>query len=121
MQQDVVELAADQVVALGPAGELLAGDEPGGEAAGDVEHAEGGDEGRQLEADGDERVDQRRRRMPASRPIATAVTGSTPSTFSKIGGGAAGERQHRADREVDVAGGDDVGEPDRRSAPARCS
>ena len=58
VQQDVVHLAAEQVVALGPAGQLLAGDEPGGEPAGDVEHAEGGDEGRQLEADGDDGVDQ---------------------------------------------------------------
>ena len=55
VQQDVVHLAAEQVVALRPAGELLAGDEPGGEAAGDVEHAERGDEGRQPEADRDER------------------------------------------------------------------
>ena len=45
-----IELAADQVVALREAGELLAGDDPGGEAAGDVEHAERGDEGRQPEA-----------------------------------------------------------------------
>ena len=36
--------------------------------------------------------------------------------LQEIGGGAAGERQHRADREVDVAGGDDVGEPDVISA-----
>ena len=32
--------------------------------------------------------------------------------LQEIGRGAAGERQHRPDREVDVAGGDDVGEPD---------
>ena len=33
--------------------------------------------------------------------------------LQEIGRGAAGKRQHRADRQVDVAGGDDVGEPDR--------
>ena len=36
-----------------------------------------------------------------------------PQHFQRIGGGAAGKRQHRADREVDVAGGDDVGKADR--------
>ena len=38
--------------------------------------------------------------------------GSTPSTFMAKAAVAAGERQHRADREVDVAGGDDVGQAD---------
>ena len=65
MVEDVAELAAQQVEAFGEAGELLAGDDPGGEAAGDVEHAERRDEGRQAEADREQRVDQPR---PACRP-----------------------------------------------------
>ena len=51
-------LRPEQVVALRKAGELLAGDDPGGEAAGDIEHAERGDEGRQPEADRQHAVDQ---------------------------------------------------------------
>ena len=51
--EHVDELAAEQIEAFGKAGELLAGDDPGREAAGDVEHAERGDEGRQAEADRD--------------------------------------------------------------------
>ena len=50
---------------------------------------------------------------PATRPTAMALAGSSAQHLQAISSGAAGERQHRADREVDIARCDHVGEADR--------
>ena len=113
MIQDVADLAAQQVEALGEAGQLLAGDDPGGEAARDVEHAERGDEGRQVEADGDEGVDQAGRGA-GQQSHQHRGPGIEAHHLHGEGGRGAGQRQHRADRQVDVAAGDDIGEADRQ-------
>ena len=86
-QRRQVEIAQDADLApsrlkLGPAGQLPPGDQPCGEAARGIEHAERGNERRQPEADRDDGI-QRARECAASSAIATAVSGSAPSTFRK--------------------------------------
>ena len=49
---------------------------------------------------------------PAARPTSIAAAGPKSEHLQRIGRGAAGKRQHRADRQIDVAGGDDIGEAD---------
>src|SRR5688572_29126046 len=111
--EDVADLAAQQVEALGEAGQLLAGDDPGRQPARDVEHAEGRDEGRQVEPDGDERIDQPGRGT-GQQSNQHRGPGIEAHHLHGEGGRGSGERQHRADRKVDVAARDDVGEADRQ-------
>ena len=56
MLQDVSDLAAEHIVALLEAGELLARHDPRCEAAGDVEHAERRNERRKTKGDGEDPV-----------------------------------------------------------------
>ncbi len=51
MKENVIHLATEKVVTLGPACQLLSCDEPGSQSSCDVEHPQRGDEGRQFEAD----------------------------------------------------------------------
>ena len=92
-----------------------------GEPTGDIEHAERRDEGRQPEADREQRVDHAGAEAGHEADQDGKASGSRPSTFRRIGGGAARQRQHRADREVDIAGGNDIGQADRRATPVRYS
>ncbi|MCY1226607.1 hypothetical protein D9M72_388490 [compost metagenome] len=91
---------------------MLAGDEPGGQAAGDVEHAQSSDEGRQLETDRDAGVDEAgcHSDKQAHRHGGHRVGAQH---LQEIGRGAAGKRKHSPDGEIDIAGSDDIGEPDR--------
>src|SRR5688572_10329786 len=113
MIQDVSDLAAQQVEALREAGQLLAGDDPGRQPARDIEHAEGRDEGRQVESDGDEGIDQSRRHA-RQQPHQHRNPGVVTHDLHGKGRRGTGQRQDSADREVDVAAGNDVGQADRQ-------
>ena len=106
------QLAADQIVALRELAELTPGDQPGRDAAGDVEHAEGRHEGRQQQAGREQAVDAAGEQPGGEACRVPAGSGAQPMNFIRNAAVEPDERQDGADREIDVAIGHDIAHAD---------